>query len=113
MEKNLSWSTFAEIDLRVGTIIQADDFVKALKPAYQLHIDFGAEVGILKSSAQITKRYTKDELLGKQVIAVVNFPDKQIANFISSCLVTGFSDENGDIVLSTVDQAVPNGSKLH
>lgn len=113
MEKNLSYLTFTSVDMRVGTIVQADDFTKARKAAYQLHIDFGSEIGVLKSSAQITTRYTKAELLGKQIVAVVNFPDKQIANFISSCLVTGFSDENGDIVLTTVDLPVPNGSKLH
>jgi len=112
MEKLISWDEFEQVDLRVGTIITAEDFPKARRPAYQLTIDFGPEVGIRKSSAQITVHYTKEELIGRQVVAVVNFPKKQIANFMSECLVTGFEDENGDIVLTSVEQKVPNGSKL-
>ena len=94
----ISWNDFQKIDMRIGTIVQVDDFPKARKPAYQLHIDFGKALGILKSSAQITKRYTKDELLGKQIMAVVNFPKKQIANFFSECLVMGAVDGD-DVIL--------------
>lgn len=107
----ITWSDFEKIELRAGTIIEVADFPKARKPAYQLRIDFG-EWGVLKSSAQITVHYTKEELMGKQVIAVVNFPKKQIADFMSECLVTGFADENGDIVLSSVERPVPNGTQL-
>ena len=112
MENLLSWAEFEAVDLRVGTILAAEDFPKAKNPAYQLRIDFGQEIGILKSSAQITAHYSKEELIGKQIVAVVNFPKKQIANFMSECLVTGFADENGDIILTSVDKAVPNGAKL-
>lgn len=104
----ITWGDFEKIELRAGTIIEVADFPKARKPAYQLRIDFG-EWGVLKSSAQITVHYTKEELMGKQVIAVVNFPKKQIADFMSECLVTGFADENGDIVLSSVE----SGAKRH
>lgn len=107
----ITWGDFEKIELRAGTIIEVADFPKARKPAYQLRIDFG-EWGVLKSSAQITVHYTKEELMGKQVIAVVNFPKKQIADFMSECLVTGFADENGDIVLSSVERPVPNGTQL-
>lgn len=112
MSDSISWADFEKVDLRVGTILDAKDFPKAKKPAYQLKIDFGNEIGILQSSAQITVHYSKEELIGKQVVAVVNFPKKQIANFFSECLVTGFADENGDIILTSVDRKLPNGSKL-
>ncbi|MCT1531167.1 tRNA-binding protein [Sphingobacterium daejeonense] len=112
MDKLISWEDFEQVDLRVGTILEVSDFPKARRPAYQLHIDFGPEIGILKSSAQITYHYTKETLVGRQVVAVVNFPKKQIANFMSECLVTGFEDEHGEIVLTSVEQQVPNGSKL-
>ncbi|KGE14054.1 tRNA-binding protein [Sphingobacterium deserti] len=112
MEAQISWDDFVKVDLRVGTIIEVADFIKARKPAYQLLIDFGEEIGILKSSAQITHHYTKAELVGRQIIAVINFPRKQIADFMSECLVTGFADEQGDIILSTVERALPNGAKL-
>ncbi|MVZ62354.1 tRNA-binding protein [Sphingobacterium humi] len=111
-EQLISWADFEQVDLRVGTIVGVQDFPKARKPAYQLEVDFGPEIGILRSSAQITALYTQEELLGKQVQAVVNFPKKQIANFMSECLVTGYEDEHGDIVLATVERAVPNGCKL-
>ncbi|OFV19443.1 MULTISPECIES: tRNA-binding protein [Sphingobacterium] len=112
MNDIISWADFEKVDLRVGTILNARDFPKAKKPAYQLEIDFGNEIGVLQSSAQITVHYNKEELIGKQVVAVVNFSKKQIANFFSECLVTGFPDENGDIILTSVDKKLPNGSKL-
>ncbi|MNY17418.1 tRNA-binding protein YgjH [compost metagenome] len=110
--EEISWSDFEKIDLRVGTILAVEDFPKARKPAYQLTIDFGSILGIKQSSAQITVHYTKEELVGRQVVAVVNFPRKQIANFFSECLVTGFADEQGDIILTTVEKKVPNGARL-
>ncbi|PVH24917.1 tRNA-binding protein [Sphingobacterium corticibacter] len=110
--EEIAWSDFEKVILCVGTIIDAQDFPKAKKPAYQLQIDFGAEIGVRKSSAQITAHYTREDLIGRQIVAVVNFPRKQIANFFSECLVTGFADANGDIVLTAVDKAVPNGTRL-
>ncbi|MGO1244519.1 MAG: tRNA-binding protein [Sphingobacterium sp.] len=112
MGREISWEDFHTVDLRVGTIIQVDDFPQAHKPAYQLRIDFGDEVGVLKSSAQITYHYKKDELMGKQVVGVVNFSRKQIASFMSECLITGFADDEGHIVLTAVERQLPNGSKL-
>lgn len=106
----ISWEDFEKLDIRCGTILEAVDFINAKKPAYQLIIDFG-ESGIKKSSAQITKLYSKEDLNGKQVIAVVNFPVKQIANFFSECLVLGVYDENGDVVLLQPSMPVKNGSK--
>lgn len=94
----ISWEDFEKIDMRVGTILEVQDFTKAKKPAYQLVIDFG-NLGIKKSSAQIVNLYSKEELIGKQIIAVVNFPPKQIANFISECLVMGIYNESNDVVL--------------
>ncbi|MCW2261460.1 MULTISPECIES: tRNA-binding protein [Sphingobacterium] len=110
--EEISWNDFEKVDMRVGTILNVVDFPKARKPAYQLTIDFGDELGIKQSSAQITVHYSKEELLGKQIVAIVNFPKKQIANFFSECLVTGFADDNGDIILTTVEKKVPNGAKL-
>ncbi|MFD1258306.1 tRNA-binding protein [Mucilaginibacter terrae] len=109
--QTITWADFEKVELRAGTILEAQDFPKARKPAYQLKVDFG-ELGIKWSSAQITKHYTKEELIGRQIVGVVNFPEKQIANFMSQFLVTGLADENGDIVLTTVERPVPNGSKL-
>lgn len=110
--EEISWADFERVALRVGTIVAVSEFPKARKPAYQLKIDFGDELGIRQSSAQITGHYTREELIGKQIVGVINFPKKQIANFMSECLVTGFADENGDIVLCTVERKVPNGAKL-
>lgn len=107
----ISWKDFQKIDMRIGTIVKVDDFPKARKPAYQLHIDFGEELGILKSSAQITKRYTKEALLGKQIMAVVNFPKKQIANFFSECLVMGAVDGD-DVILMEPSDKIKNGLKI-
>jgi tRNA-binding protein len=106
----IQWNDFEKVDLRIGTILKAEDFPEAKKPAYKLTIDFG-EFGIKKSSAQITQLYTKKELIGKQIIAVTNFPPKQVANFMSECLVTGFYEKEG-IVLATIDKNVKNGLKL-
>ncbi|MAD74306.1 MAG: tRNA-binding protein [Rheinheimera sp.] len=110
--ETISWQDFAKVELRVGTIIAVDDFPQAHKPAYKLQVDFGSDIGIKKSSAQITSLYSKAQLLGKQVMAVVNFPVKQIGPMQSECLVTGFAREDGAIVLVTVDSQVPNGAKL-
>ena len=107
----ITWNDFEKVELRAGTVLEVADFPEARKPAYKLKVDFG-EFGVKWSSAQITKRYTKEELPGKQIVGVINFPKKQIANFMSEFLVTGFADENGDIVLTSVDKPVPNGSKL-
>jgi tRNA-binding protein len=107
----ISWNDFEKIDIRVGTIIEAGEFPKAKKPAYKLTIDFG-DLGIKRSSAQITKFYALESLKGQQVIAVVNFPPKQIADFISECLVLGIYDENKDVVLLQPKHAVSNGLKI-
>ncbi len=108
----ISWNDFEKIDLRVGTIVEVNDFAKARKPAYKLIIDFGKELGIKKSSAQITALYAKDELINRQVIAVVNFPPKQIADFTSECLVLGVYDENKDVILLQPGKPVTNGQKI-
>ena len=108
----ISWSDFEKIDIRAGTIIEVNDFPKARKPAYKLVIDFGKELGTKRSSAQITNLYSKDELLKRQVIAVVNFPPKQIADFTSECLVLGVYDENKDVILLQPGKPVTNGMKI-
>jgi tRNA-binding protein len=110
--EQINWADFEKVELRVGTILEVLDFPEARKPAYKLHIDFGDVIGTRWSSAQITKHYTQADLVGRQIIAVVNFPEKQIGKFMSQCLVTGFADENGDIVLTAVERNVPNGAKL-
>lgn len=109
--ETISWNDFEKVELRAGTILEVADFPEARKPAYKLKVDFGP-LGIKQSSAQITKHYTKEELPGKQILGVVNFPKKQIATFMSEFLVTGLADGNGDIVLTALDKPVPNGSKL-
>ena len=108
----LTWEEFEKTEMRVGTILEANDFPEARKPAYQLTIDFGSEIGIRKSSAQITKRYSKDELKGRQVVAVVNFPKKQIGPFMSECLVLGAVGQEGDVVLLAPDFKVENGLRI-
>ena len=108
----ITWDDFEKVELRVGTITKVEDFPEARKSAYKLEIDFGEEIGIRKSSAQITKHYSKDDLVGKQIVGVLNFPKKQIGPFVSECLTTGFADENGDVVLTEPERKVPNGGKL-
>ena len=108
----ISWGDFQKIDIRVGTIIGVNDFPTARKPSFQMRIDFGAEIGVKWSSAQITVHYKKKELLNRQVIAVVNFPPKQIADFISECLVLGVYDEQNDVVLLKPDKTLSNGLKI-
>lgn len=105
----ISWKDFEKVEMRVGTIIGVEDFPEARNPAFKLEIDFGKDIGIKKSSAQITKRYTKEELLHRQVIAVVNFPKKQIATFMSECLVLGAMGHENDIVLLQPESRVENG----
>ncbi|MEO7266347.1 MAG: tRNA-binding protein [Ferruginibacter sp.] len=107
----ITWGDFEKIDIRAGTILEAKEFAKAKKPAYKLTIDFGP-LGIKQSSAQLTKLYPVESLAGKQIIAVVNFPPKQIANFFSECLVLGIYNENNDVVLLQPEQQVNNGDKL-
>ena len=110
--QHIEWEDFQKVQLRVGTIVGVEAFPEARKPAWILRVDFGADVGVKKSSAQITDLYGRDELLGKQVIAVVNFPPKQIGPLMSECLVTGFHREDGAIVLAVPDSNVPNGARL-
>ncbi len=108
----ISWDDFQQVELRVGTIIAAEPFPEARKPAWKLQVDFGAELGVKKSSAQLTALYTPETLVGRQVIAVVNFPPKQIGRWMSECLVTGFYRDDGAVVLAVPDSAVPNGARL-
>lgn len=109
---DLEWSDFQKVELRIGTILEVDDFPKARNPSYILKVDFGERIGIKKSSAQITDLYTKAELIGKQIVAVTNFPPKQIGPIMSECLITGFHREEGSVVLSVPDFDVPNGTRL-
>lgn len=106
---NLTWQDFEKVEMRVGTILEVNDFPEARKLAFQLTIDFGSELGTKKSSAQITKRYSKEDLIGKQIVAVVNFPKKQIGKFMSECLVLGAVGDDNDIVLLTSESKVTNG----
>lgn len=108
----ISWNEFERVELRVGTITEVYDFPEARRPAYKLMVDFGKKIGVRKSSAQITHHYSKDELIGKQVVGVVNFPPKQIGPFVSECLVTGFYDDEGHVVLAVPEKSVQNGTKL-
>jgi tRNA-binding protein len=108
----ISYDDFAKIDIRVGTVVSAEPFPEARKPALKLRVDFGPELGIKKGSAQLTAHYTPDALLGRQVAAVVNFPPRQIGKFLSEVLVLGFPDGNGAVVLIVPDRPVPTGGKL-
>lgn len=111
MTNNLSWEDFEKVEMRVGTILEVNDFPKARKPSYQLLIDFGKEIGLRKTSAQITSLYDKEVLIGKQVVAVVNFPKKQIADFMSECLVLG-AVKGKDVILLNPDMPVENGLRI-
>lgn len=110
--ETISWDDFHKVELRVGKIVEAEPFEKARKPAYLLQVDFGPEIGLKKSSAQITGLYQPDALIGKLVVAVLNFPKKQIGPIMSECLVTGFHNETGEVALCVPDRAVPLGTKL-
>lgn len=108
----IEYQDFEKVDIRVGEIIQVDDFPEARKPAYKLMIDFGPEIGMKKSSAQITKHYSKEDLMGRLIVGVVNFPPKQIGPFISESLTLGVPDENGDVILLCPTKNVPKGGKM-
>jgi tRNA-binding protein len=110
--KEINWSEFESVELRAGTVLAVAEFPEARKPAYMITVDFGPAIGIKKSSAQITAIYTPQDLVGKQVIGVVNFPVKQIGPMRSECLITGFYREDGNVVLAVPDRGVPNGAKL-
>ncbi len=110
--ETISWADFEKVELRVGTIIDVEDFPEARKPAFKLKVDFGDEIGVKKSSAQITDLYNKEDLMGRQVLAVVNFPPRQIGPMRSECLVTGFHRQDGAVVLAGPESNVPNGAKL-
>ena len=109
---DLTWTEFEKVEMRVGTVLEVNDFPEARKPAYQLTIDFGAEIGIRKSSAQITQRYEKVDLVNRQIVAVVNFPKKQIGKFMSECLVLGSIGNEGEVILLSPDFKVENGLKI-
>ncbi len=109
---SIDWKHFSQVDMRVGTVVKVEAFPEAHKPAYKLTIDFGQSLGIKKTSAQLTKRYTPESLINKQIIAVVNFPPKQIATFMSECLVLGAVDADGDVILMQPETPVKNGLKI-
>lgn len=110
--ETIDWNDFEKVELRVGTVVEVEDFPEARKPAYIVYVDFGDEIGLRKSSAQLTELYTRDQLVGRQVVGVVNFPPRQIGPIRSQCLVTGFYREDGAVVLAVPDHPVPNGVKL-
>ena len=109
---DISYDDFARVDIRVGTVISAEPYPEARKPAIKMQVDFGPDIGIRKTSAQVTVHYTPEGLVGRQVAAVVNFPPKQIGKFMSECLVLGFPDAEGEVVMIGIDRPVPNGGKL-
>ena len=109
----ITYDDFLKVDIRIGTIVDVAEFPKARNPAWKVWVDFGPEIGVKKSSAQITVHYDKDDLIGRQVAAVVNFPPRQIADFMSEVLVLGFSDADGAIVLIEPERPVPNGERMH
>lgn len=113
MSEEIAWQDFERVDIRVGRVVRAEPFERARKPAFRLWIDFGPEIGQRKSSAQITTHYTPDSLVGRQVIAVVNFPPRQIADFMSEVLVLGVPDADGQVVLLRPDQDVPLGGRMY
>ena len=113
MSDLIDFDDFMKVDVRVGTIVGVEEFPEARKPAFKLRVDFGGDIGVKKSSAQITVHYTPDELIGRQVVAVVNFPPRQIGKFMSEILVLGVPDENGEVVLLQPGLAVPNGGRLY
>lgn len=108
----ISWQDFEKVELRVGTVTAVEAFPEAHKPAYKLTVDFGPDVGLRRSSAQLTAHHTPEDLNGRQVVGVVNFPPKRIGPFVSECLITGFYREDGSVILAVPDQPVPNGAKL-
>jgi tRNA-binding protein len=110
--ETISWAEFEKVELRVGTIVDVEDFPEARKPAFKLKVDFGNEIGVKKSSAQITDLYNREDLIGRQVLAVINFPPRQIGPVRSECLVTGFHRDDGAVVLAEPENKVPNGAKL-
>lgn len=109
----ITFDDFMKVEIRIGTIVEVKDFPEARKPAYKLSIDFGPDIGVKKSSAQITVHYTPEDLMGRQVAAVVNFPPRQIGPFMSEVLTLGFADDDGNVVLAGIDKPCPNGSRLH
>lgn len=111
--ETIAWSDFEKVSLRAGTVVRAEPFPEARKPAHKVWVDFGPDLGVLKTSAQVTEIYTPEELVGRRVIGVVNFPEKQIGPMVSEFLLTGFADAEGRIRLASVDGEVPDGARLH
>lgn len=112
MSEEISWDDFSKVELKIGTVVRAEEFPEARKPAYKVWVDFGGDLGVRKSSAQITVHYTPEELIGRQIVAVVNFPVKQIGPIKSEFLLTGFYDEDGAVVIAQPERPVPNGARL-